>query len=112
MTGSWYALALVSAGPVPRRITTTAALDSARGKHERAREVHGRRATREVRLKHHVLAGSALTLAVAVGAVFAWLDAAHRRHRHGVVRAGDERLLGTLTSRTPVVAEARPSRSS
>ena len=36
--------------------------------------VYGRHMTRRVRLKHHVLAGIALTSAVTVGAVMAWLD--------------------------------------
>ena len=36
--------------------------------------VYGRHATRAVRLKHHILAGIALTSAVTVGALMAWLD--------------------------------------
>lgn len=36
--------------------------------------VYGRHATRAVRLKHHTLAGIALTSAVTVGALMAWLD--------------------------------------
>ena len=36
--------------------------------------VYGRHATRQVRLKHHILAGSALTLSVTLGATIAWLD--------------------------------------
>lgn len=36
--------------------------------------VYGRHATRQVRLKHHILAGCALTLSVTLGATIAWLD--------------------------------------
>ena len=36
--------------------------------------VYGRHATRQKRLKHHILAGIALTLAVTIGATIAWFD--------------------------------------
>ncbi|MHA6602039.1 FUSC family protein [Corynebacterium coyleae] len=36
--------------------------------------VYGRHATSEVRLKHHILAGTALTLMVTLGATIAWFD--------------------------------------
>ncbi|EPD70929.1 hypothetical protein HMPREF1219_00224 [Corynebacterium pyruviciproducens ATCC BAA-1742] len=36
--------------------------------------VYGRHMTRQVRLKHHVLADIALTTSVTVGAIMAWLD--------------------------------------
>lgn len=36
--------------------------------------VYGRHATRRIRLKHHILAGIALTLAVTIGATIAWFD--------------------------------------
>ena len=36
--------------------------------------VYGRHMTRQVRLKHHVLADIALTTSVTVGAIMTWLD--------------------------------------